>query len=287
MRNEGKIAIVLVCLMVAVAAVYFFKSGNEKPINLTVGHSQTDKSSRKVDVNEELPLGVDFGIETSAEKQAKQENAEKEKTERAAQSQPVISAIKVDSSSEKPKISIDLGAPASQPASCPAETEARANKPVKIELDLKENESTLAEGIAEGQRNEDECEKIVYVVKPGDTLYDISEKYYGRGELWTIIAQANPLINPDKLLVGQKIIIPPKGQAENKYDAAALNLPDDVDVSELRAYKVKAGESFYTIARDELGKASRWREIFRINKKLVKGKPERLKAGQVIYLPKE
>ena len=47
-----------------------------------------------------------------------------------------------------------------------------------------------------------------YIVRQGDTLWELAEKYYGKGTLWEQIAKANKIKNPRALKVGQKIIIP-------------------------------------------------------------------------------
>ena len=54
-----------------------------------------------------------------------------------------------------------------------------------------------------------------YEVKPGDSLSSISQKFYGSVRFADLIFQANTkqLSSPDKLRVGQKIVIPPKPAA--------------------------------------------------------------------------
>jgi 5'-nucleotidase / UDP-sugar diphosphatase len=47
-----------------------------------------------------------------------------------------------------------------------------------------------------------------YKIKAGDTLYRIALTHYGSGKDWKKIAAANPGINPNKLKVGQKLILP-------------------------------------------------------------------------------
>lgn len=49
-----------------------------------------------------------------------------------------------------------------------------------------------------------------YIVKSGDTLWDISKKYYGKGSDWPKIANANKKLikNPNLIHIGWKIIIP-------------------------------------------------------------------------------
>lgn len=47
-----------------------------------------------------------------------------------------------------------------------------------------------------------------YVVARGDTLGKIAARLYGDASRYTLIVAANALANPDKLTVGQKLIIP-------------------------------------------------------------------------------
>ena len=47
-----------------------------------------------------------------------------------------------------------------------------------------------------------------YVVKPGEWLSTIAQKVYGDGNKWPQISKANKLQNPNKLLVGQRLVIP-------------------------------------------------------------------------------
>jgi len=51
---------------------------------------------------------------------------------------------------------------------------------------------------------------IKHTVKSGDTLYTLAEKYYGDGSLWQHIHDANKKVlpNPNRLEVGQKLVIP-------------------------------------------------------------------------------
>ncbi len=46
-------------------------------------------------------------------------------------------------------------------------------------------------------------------VVAGDTLWDLAVRFYGDGTLYPLIAQANRIPNPNLILVGQRLIIPP------------------------------------------------------------------------------
>ncbi len=47
-----------------------------------------------------------------------------------------------------------------------------------------------------------------YTVKPGDTLWKIAAAKYGDGRKWQQIVSANPGLTPQKLKVGQTIMLP-------------------------------------------------------------------------------
>jgi len=47
-----------------------------------------------------------------------------------------------------------------------------------------------------------------YTIRKGDTLWSIATREYGNGQKWKDIAQANPSIDPKKLLIGTEITLP-------------------------------------------------------------------------------
>ena len=53
-----------------------------------------------------------------------------------------------------------------------------------------------------------------YKFKKGDTLWIIAKKYYGDGNLYTLICRANKIDNPDIVKVGKELIIPDKDLTE-------------------------------------------------------------------------
>ena len=47
-----------------------------------------------------------------------------------------------------------------------------------------------------------------YTVQPGDNLSKISKHFYGDANKYPVIAKANNLDDPDKIKIGQKLVIP-------------------------------------------------------------------------------
>jgi len=47
-----------------------------------------------------------------------------------------------------------------------------------------------------------------YTIQEGDTLYSLAERFYGNGQKWQLIDDANPEISPRKLPVGKQIVVP-------------------------------------------------------------------------------
>jgi nucleoid-associated protein YgaU len=50
-----------------------------------------------------------------------------------------------------------------------------------------------------------------YTVVSGDTLWAISERFYGDGNKYQVIADASGISNPDLIQPGQLLTIPPQG----------------------------------------------------------------------------
>lgn len=47
-----------------------------------------------------------------------------------------------------------------------------------------------------------------YTIRKNDTLWSLAQRFYGDGQKWVDIVDANPGINPKKLAVGQNITLP-------------------------------------------------------------------------------
>lgn len=84
-------------------------------------------------------------------------------------------------------------------------------------------------------------EEEIYVVKAGDTLSKIAEKY---GTTWKALAEYNKIENPNIIFVNQKIAIPLKGKAVEVQKPV-----EQVKPKQPVTYKVVAGDTLWDIAK--------------------------------------
>lgn len=120
----------------------------------------------------------------------------------------------------------------------------------------------------------------IHVIAKGETLGDISLQYYGTSKNWKKIAELNK-VDPNALRVGMKLTIPEIAAPVSA--ALAGNTGSGTESTQGASYTVKAGDSYYSIAKHELGSAARWKEIEKLNKIA----PEDLRVGLTIKLPQK
>ncbi|NLX05075.1 MAG: LysM peptidoglycan-binding domain-containing protein [Phycisphaerae bacterium] len=268
MRTEAKIAIVIL-LVVVIGALLYFGSGEEpaQPLGQEAPTAQTEGEATAA-VDEEV-VGGESPSPTPLET-----------VETIGGSVPPVGGrLEPTPPPDRASITLDFRT-ATAPTTRPGlgvvggqTAGVRPNQPASIEIALDDRNGSQPPPGPNGVAK-------VHVVRSSETLYGISEQYYGRGDLWVQIAQANPdLRDPSRLRVGQKLVIPPQRQAERRYEGIA-NLP-----AGSREYKVQEGDSYYSISLELLGSGSRWREILALNKSRVGSDPRDLKAGQVIAIP--
>jgi len=124
-------------------------------------------------------------------------------------------------------------------------------------------------------------------VQPGDSLASLAQTYYGNAKYAGFLAESNPGISdPAKLALGGTIKIPPlPSDIDTRMANTASAKAPPSAASGKRTYKVKTGDSFYKIAKEQLGNAERWKELLALNKTLVHGDPTQLQPGQTLILP--
>ena len=88
-----------------------------------------------------------------------------------------------------------------EPAPAAAEPAKPEQKPAETMPAQKPAETMPAQTMPESQEKE-------HVVAAGDNLWKIAETYYGDGNKWQVIAEANPQYKPKFLPVGVTLKIP-------------------------------------------------------------------------------
>ena len=141
---------------------------------------------------------------------------------------------------------------------------------------------------------EEEVTEFKYVVKEGDTLGKIAEKYLGCSAFYPAIARRNGLCDPNKLSVGQVLYIPytldemfdftpaTPVQPEEPTAQPATIVPENVG-----QYVVKEGDVMLCIVNVQYGLkgAAAAKAVDQLATFNGMYDPNLISVGQVIYLP--
>jgi nucleoid-associated protein YgaU len=139
-----------------------------------------------------------------------------------------------------------------------------------------------------------------HTVVPGDTLSRIAAAYYDSRSATVInaIFEANRsvLSNRDVLRVGIELILPPVNGfdfrlaqesaqiAQSESPVRGRQVDEHTTQASFRWYQIKKGDSYISIAREQLGDGSRWQEIHELNRDKFPD-PQRIREGVRIKLP--
>ena len=141
-----------------------------------------------------------------------------------------------------------------------------------------------------------------YEVQPNDSYWTISERLYGTGAYFKALAEQNrgKGTSEDRLQPGELILAPTVAQLEKAYPdlcpkasrrETLQNRASTVSTRNQhrggRAYTVAEGDTLFNIARYELGKASRWVEIYELNRDVLGKDFNYLTPGTQLSLPQD
>jgi nucleoid-associated protein YgaU len=308
MRKEVKIAMVLVLIGIVVSAIYFFSSSEKnievkppKPLSPVV---TTNDNITPVTAAPEPTPAQPAPVSAGPEKKEVKGEASKpiwtinlEPLNGAPASRPVVRQS--IASHEKKRAEIESAA-----------NKVTANQPVKLNaiepLGSELSSAEKKEGkLLEGTETLTSAGETTHVVKGGETLYQIAKKYYGDGTKWQAIVKANPTLKPERMHVGQKLVIPnATRKTAVKETASVTPTPTPAPIAgekssttkaaasgtttgSTRTYKVRYGDTLKLIAEEQLGSSARWKDILKVNKDKLGGDPKRLRANSVIRLPQK
>ena len=144
-----------------------------------------------------------------------------------------------------------------------------------------------------------------YKVQPNDSYWNISERAFGTGSYFKALAEHNrgKIPRDDRLQAGTTISVPSIAELEKAYpdlcpkpnhrrpalaNMAPAGTPGLSMVSQTsgrRTYVVAEGDTLFDIAKFELGKQSRWGELYELNREILGDHYDYLVPGTVLTLP--
>ncbi len=125
-----------------------------------------------------------------------------------------------------------------------------------------------------------------YFVLDGDSLWLIADAQLGDPLRWRQIAEANPGVNPDRLLPGTSLRIPMSGNGTlNLNHGAAVVPPPAAAPSGSTLHAIRPGDTLSEIARTYYGDPARWRPIYNANRTAIGRDPDRLRVGLRLVIP--
>jgi nucleoid-associated protein YgaU len=141
-----------------------------------------------------------------------------------------------------------------------------------------------------------------YQVQPNDNYWVISQRLYGSGAYFKALAEHNggKVPREDQLDVGDVIYTPSVPELEKAYPELCPK-PSRRETVRSRAslvsartpyrggriYVVEEGDTLFDVARHLLGKASRWVEIYQLNRDLIGDDPSYINAGMELVVPED
>lgn len=136
-------------------------------------------------------------------------------------------------------------------------------------------------------------ELLSYTIKAGQTLSDVAGELLGNRGRWREVYEQNKdkIPDPNRVRAGITVVFPAALRTRGNQTTTTSSTPEPqlaavgggpTSSGEGRSYVVKQGDTLYSIAKRELGKASRWKEIAQLNG--IDGSS--LVAGKSISLPR-
>lgn len=264
-------------------------SNNQSIDNQLTGKRQNDSTSRRSQPGQ--PTLATEMARSSVEQASDQQPTETRTPLRARAAQQVAAAADDDRygrASEEDEVVATPGARRTADDFA-ADREVPATRPQRL-------------GAATGNRPKParvSVENNRYKVQPNDNYWTISEKVYGSGNYFKAIHEHNRLQHPesDKLSVGDVIEVLPEAELLKRYPslcpkpraaAPAKSLAVQTSAQQRvgrRIYVVEQGDTLFDIARHELGKASRWAEIYDLNREALGEDFDFLQPGTELNLP--
>lgn len=156
------------------------------------------------------------------------------------------------------------------------------------------DQTALASAVRVAPRPTQGPQPSIHYVQRSDTLYNIAARYYGNGELWPVIRQANPdVVKPDNTVnFGDRLEIPNKALlpelVRQNPAAAAVVAPvlpaPQTAASRQQTVVVQAGDTLSGLAAKYMGSSGKWNELLKANSDKLDSARD-LRVGMTIVIP--
>lgn len=200
---------------------------------------------------------------------------------------------------EKAPTAASLAAPTTETPSVPGvKPSEQTREELMATADSVDEEKPVAEapatsGVAAQEKVEGEAtasttkaspSTTTHTITANDTLMSLARQYYGDETKWGLIYKANNLPHQDKLVVGQKLVIPDAGKVTGEKKAAKVASPKKRDATPGMAHRVQVGDTLDKLAMEYYNDASKWEKIFKANQISLANRKS-LKPGEVLIIP--
>lgn len=126
----------------------------------------------------------------------------------------------------------------------------------------------------------------LYTIESGDSLSSVALATYGSANKWVDIAQANPLVDPNRLRVGQEIKLPDLAPPETSAPATGTADRAGDDLPRRGAtYTIKSGDNLSNIAKQFYNSSAKWELIYQANRQKIGDDPGTLQLGMELLIP--
>ncbi len=129
-------------------------------------------------------------------------------------------------------------------------------------------------------RTRESEDRKTYTVVSGDTLYGIAVQRYGDAKFVQTITAANPGIDPNRLKVGDRLVLPEPEKAPGPAEKAA-----GPQAKRDKVYVVQKSDTLIGIARRVYGDGAMYPKIYEANKDVLSSLNARLYVGMRLRLP--
>ncbi len=154
----------------------------------------------------------------------------------------VLEVIPLDTTEDEDTTIVDLS-DATEDMVEPQAAESNKSKEVqeiKEEVKEVENSPKVEDKPLAETKNDKKAEPVYDVVSPGSDLISLSQKHYKNKEYWVYIYEANKskIKNPNNVMSGLRLIIPPKSQCDVSTDEAKnIEVAKEKSAQILRQFK--------------------------------------------------